>query len=192
MAGPPSGSTPLINIRTMTDYQPFIPPAAVSGNIAVYPGTFDPITYGHLDIIKRSLLIFDRIVVGIAENLSKSALFPLEERLQMIRDCFPEDEERIVVDQIKGLVVDYAYTHGAKAIVRGLRAVSDFDYELQLALMNRKIEREVETVFLMTGLRWIFISSSIIKDAARHGGDVSGLVPDHVCERLREKFLLGR
>ncbi len=175
----------------MTDhYQPFTPPSEISGNIAVYPGTFDPITSGHLDIINRSLLIFDRVIVGVAENSSKSTLFSLEERLEMIRDCFPADEERIVVDQVKGLVVDYAYINGARAIIRGLRAVSDFDYEFQLALMNRKIEREVETVFLMTGFRWIFISSSIIKDAARHGGDISGLVPDHVCNRLREKFLV--
>ena len=101
-------------------------------------------------------------------------------------------QKRVKVVQVRGLVVDYAYMNGAKAIVRGLRAVSDFDYEFQLALMNRKIERDVETVFLMTGFRWIFISSSIIKDAARHGGDVNGLVPDHVCNRLREKFLLEK
>lgn len=107
----------------------------------------------------------------------------------MIRECFPASDERLEFDTIDGLLVDYAYTKGAKAIIRGLRAVSDFDYEFQLALMNRRIEREVETVFLMTGFRWIFISSSIIKDAARHGGDVSGLVPDHVCEKLREKYL---
>lgn len=176
----------------MSDYQPFTPPEEITGKIAVYPGTFDPITSGHLDIINRSLLIFDRVIVAVAENSSKSTLFSLDERLQMIRDCFPAEEERIVVDKVNGLVVDYAYVNGARAIIRGLRAVSDFDYEFQLALMNRKIEREVETVFLMTGFRWIFISSSIIKDAARHGGDVSGLVPDHVCLRLREKFLLGK
>ena len=110
----------------------------------------------------------------------------------MIRDCFPESTSaRIEVDTVDGLLVDYAYRKGAKAIIRGLRAVSDFDYEFQLALMNRRIERDVETVFLMTGFRWIYISSTIIKEAARHGGDVSGLVPDHVCEMLREKFLKG-
>ena len=108
----------------------------------------------------------------------------------MIRDSFPASEKRIEVDSVSGLLVDYAYTKGAKAIIRGLRAVSDFDYEFQLALMNRRIEREVETVFLMTGFRGIYISSSIIKDAARHGGDVGGLVPDHVCERLRERFMM--
>jgi pantetheine-phosphate adenylyltransferase len=172
----------------VSDYQPFVAPQ-VSESIAVYPGTFDPITMGHLDIIQRALHLFDRVVVAVAQNVAKKTLFPLDQRLQMIRDCFPADEKRIEVTAVKGLLVDYAYTKGAKAIVRGLRAVSDFDYEFQLALMNRRIEREVETVFLMTGFRWIYISSSIIKEAARHGGDVSGLVPDHVCEKLRQCFL---
>ncbi len=172
-----------------TSYQPFIADT-VTDKIAVYPGTFDPITRGHLDIINRSLEIFDRVIVAIAHNSSKKALFSLDERLQMIRACFPgEKSKRVEVDAVDGLLVDYAYRRGAKAIVRGLRAVSDFDYEFQLALMNRRIEREVETVFLMPGFRWIYISSSIIKDAARHGGDISGLVPDHVCEQLRRKFM---
>ncbi|MBI5559603.1 MAG: pantetheine-phosphate adenylyltransferase [Deltaproteobacteria bacterium] len=173
----------------MSDYQPFVAPA-VTETIAVYPGTFDPVTMGHLDIIQRALHLFDRVVVAVAENVAKKTLFPLDERLQMIRECFPPEEKRVEVAAVKGLLVDYAYTKGAKAIVRGLRAVSDFDYEFQLALMNRRIEREVETVFLMTGFRWIYISSSIIKEAARHGGDVSGLVPDHVCEKLRQCFLV--
>jgi pantetheine-phosphate adenylyltransferase len=172
----------------MSDYEPFVA-AETDETIAVYPGTFDPITMGHLDIINRGLHLFDKIIVAVAENSSKKPLFGIEERLMMIRASFPDSEKRITVDTVEGLLVDYAYTRGAKAIIRGLRAVSDFDYEFQLALMNRRIEREVETVFLMTGFRWIFISSSIIKDAARHGGDVSGLVPDHVCEKLREKFL---
>ncbi len=172
----------------MSDYEPFVAPD-VKETIAVYPGTFDPVTMGHLDIIQRALHLFDKVVVAIAVNASKKPLFSLEERIQMIRDCFPENEKQIEVEAVKGLLVDYAYTKGAKAIVRGLRAVSDFDYEFQLALMNRRIEREVETVFLMTGFRWIYISSSIIKEAARHGGDVSGLVPDHVCEKLRQCFM---
>ena len=133
--------------------------------------------------------IFDKVIVAVARHPQKNPLFPLEERLAMIRDCFPVTEKRIEVEAVSGLLVDYAYTKGAKIIIRGLRAVSDFEYEFQLALMNRRLEREVETVFLMTGFRWIYISSSIIKDAAQHGGDVSGLVPDHVCERLREHFL---
>lgn len=172
----------------MTTYEPFVAPKT-SESIAVYPGTFDPITMGHLDIIHRALNLFDKVVIAIARNPGKAPLFTIDERMQMIRDCFPADETRVEVDDVTGLLVDYAYTKGARAIIRGLRAVSDFDYEFQLALMNRRIEREVETVFLMTGFRWIFISSSIIKEAAQYGGDVSGLVPDHVCERLRERFL---
>ncbi|MEN8134180.1 MAG: pantetheine-phosphate adenylyltransferase [Thermodesulfobacteriota bacterium] len=172
----------------MSDYEPFVA-EKTDKSIAVYPGTFDPITMGHLDIIERGLHLFDKVIVAIAANSSKEPLFSIDERLKMIRDSFPGSEDRIEVDTVEGLLVDFAYTKGAKAIIRGLRAVSDFDYEFQLALMNRRIEREVETVFLMTGFRWIFISSSIIKDAARHGGDVSGLVPDHVCEKLREKYL---
>ncbi len=173
----------------MTDYQPFVQ-EQTGESIAVYPGSFDPITKGHLDIIQRALNLFDKVIVAIAINPAKETLFSQEDRLQMIRDCFPADEKRIEVDAIDGLLVDYAYTKGARAIVRGLRALSDFDFEFQLALMNRKIEREVETIFLMTGMRWIYISSSIIKDVARHGGDVSGLVPDHVCENLRQRFLV--
>lgn len=172
----------------MTDYEPFVS-ENTSESIAVYPGTFDPITNGHLDIVHRGLHLFDRIIIAVASNPAKQPLFPLEERRKMIEECFPGEENRVTVEDVSGLLVDFAYKRGAKAIIRGLRAVSDFDYEFQLALMNRRIEREVETVFLMTGFRWIFISSSIIKDAARHGGDVSGLVPDHVCERLRARYL---
>lgn len=164
-------------------------PVKTKKSIAVYPGTFDPITMGHLDIINRALTLFDQVIIAVGENISKKPLFSLQERLQMIRDCFPNHDARIRVEGVSGLLVDFAYVNGAKAIVRGLRAVSDFDYEFQLALMNRRIEREVETVFLMTGFRWIYISSSIIKDAARNGGDVSGLVPDHVCEKLRNVFM---
>lgn len=157
--------------------------------IAVYPGTFDPITMGHLDIIRRGLNLFDRVIIAVARHPQKTPVFSLEERLQMIRECFPAGEKRIEVEAVAGLLVDFAHARGARVIIRGLRAVSDFDYEFQLALMNRRLEREVETVFLMTGFRWIYISSSIIKDAAQHGGDVSGLVPDHVLARLRKRFL---
>lgn len=174
----------------MSEYEPFVA-AKTNKRIAVYPGTFDPITGGHLDIINRALTLFDHLIIAVAINADKQPVFSLEERKEMIRKCFPKDEKRITVDSVSGLLVDYAYKNGATAIIRGLRAVSDFDYEFQLALMNRRIERDVETVFLMTGFRWIYISSSIIKDAARHGGDVSGLVPDHVCERLRERFMMS-
>ena len=156
--------------------------------IAVYPGTFDPITNGHVDIIKRALRMYDKIIIVIAINSTKKPLFSIEERIKMINKCFGSTQERIEVDTTTGLLVDYAFTNGACAIVRGLRAVSDFDYEFQLALMNRKLQRKVETVFLMTGFRWIYISSSIIKDAARHGGDVSGVVPAHVKKALQKKF----
>jgi len=173
----------------MADYEPFLA-EPTTGTVAVYPGTFDPITMGHLDIIKRACRMFDRVIVAVAVNPAKTPVFSLEERLEMIRQCFgPEEEGVVEVDVVQGLLVDFAYRRGAKVIVRGLRAVSDFEFEFQLALMNRRLERDVETVFLMTGFRWIYISSSIIKDAARHGGDISGLVPDHVCERLREKYM---
>jgi pantetheine-phosphate adenylyltransferase len=155
--------------------------------IAVYPGTFDPITNGHVDIIKRSLRMFDQVIVAVAVNASKTPLFSLEERIDLAERCFSANS-RITVDMTDGLIVDYVLRKKACAIVRGLRAVSDFDYEFQLALMNRKLERKVQTVFLMTGFRWIYISSSIIKDAARHGGDISGMVPAHVLAALKRKF----
>jgi pantetheine-phosphate adenylyltransferase len=156
--------------------------------IAIYPGTFDPITNGHVDIIKRALRLFDKVVIAIASNSQKTPLFSIEERIDLVRNCFGPNNLRIEVDTTSGLIVDYAMQRKACAIVRGLRAVSDFDYEFQLALMNRKLERKVETVFLMTGFRWIYISSSIIKDAAKHGGDVGGVVPAHVQAALKLKF----
>jgi len=159
-----------------------------SPTVAIYPGTFDPITNGHVDIIKRALRLFDRVIVAIAINAQKKPLFSLEERIELIQNCFGASNQRIEVDTTSGLIVDYAMEKKACAIVRGLRAVSDFDYEFQLALMNRKLERNVETVFLMTGFRWIYISSSIIKDAAKHGGDVGGVVPAHVQTALKKKF----
>ena len=156
-------------------------------SIAIYPGTFDPITNGHLDLINRGLCLFDKVIVTIAINPGKKPLFSLEERKQMIIDCY-RDEDRVEVDTVSGLLVEYAAQRNARAIIRGLRAVSDFDYEFQLALMNRKLERSVESVFLMPGFRWIFISSSIVKDAASHGGDVSGLVPEHVEKMMIAKY----
>jgi pantetheine-phosphate adenylyltransferase len=158
--------------------------------IAVYPGTFDPITNGHLDIVDRALDLFDKIIIAIAINPSKEPLFTLEERIEMIRQCYPKANSRVEIDPISGLLVEYARKRKAKTIVRGLRAVSDFDYEFQLALMNRRLEREVETIFLMSGFRWIYISSSIIKDAARHGGNIENLVPQHVESQLKKKFKL--
>lgn len=165
------------------------PPAAEprAPRIALYPGTFDPITNGHIDIIERGLTLFDRVIVTIAINVQKVPLFSLEERTAMIRACF-EDSERVAVGYTDGLIVDYALQNNAQTIIRGLRAVSDFDYEFQLALMNRRLERTVETVFFMTGFRWIYISSSNIKNAARCKGKITGLVPEHVERALQDKF----
>jgi pantetheine-phosphate adenylyltransferase len=157
--------------------------------IAVYPGTFDPITNGHCDVVWRGLKLFDEIIVAIAKNGSKDPLFTVEERLEMVRETF-EDVPNIEVDSFDGLLVDYVVHRGAD-ILRGLRAVSDFEYEFQLGLMNRKLNKDVQTVFLMTGLRWIFISSSIIKEAARFGGNMQGMVPDIVHEKLKERFGKG-
>jgi len=167
--------------------QPRKKPTTESPKIAVYPGTFDPITNGHCDIIKRALRLFDKVIIAIAINAQKSPLFTVEERIELAEKCFARNP-RIEVETTSGLIVDYALEKKACAIIRGLRAVSDFDYEFQLALMNRKLERKVETVFLMTGFRWIYISSSIIKDAASHGGDVGGTVPAHVLAALKVKY----
>lgn len=156
--------------------------------IAVYPGTFDPITNGHIDIIKRGLQLFDKIIITIAVNSQKKPLFSLEERTQLIERSFNDMDGRIAVDYTDGLIVDYAMQQKAATIIRGLRAISDFDYEFQLALMNRRLQRKVETVFLMTGFRWIYISSTSIKDAAKCRGNITGLVPEHVEKALQEKF----
>ena len=162
----------------------------VEPSIAVYPGTFDPITMGHVDIIERGLDLFGKVIVAVAVNASKQPLFTLDERMKMIEDTI-KDYSRVVVRSVSGLLVDFAQEQNAKAIIRGIRAVSDFDYEFQLALMNRKLNREVDSVFLMPSFRWIFISSSIIKDAVRNGGDVSDMVPFNVNEMLMEKFSIS-
>ncbi|MBM9510878.1 pantetheine-phosphate adenylyltransferase [Desulfogranum marinum] len=159
-----------------------------SSTVAVYPGTFDPITNGHIDIIKRGLQLFDKIIITIAVNSQKQPLFSLEERTLLIEQSFKDMDGRIAVDYTDGLIVDYAMQQNAATIIRGLRAISDFDYEFQLALMNRRLQRKVETVFLMTGFRWIYISSTSIKDAAKCQGNITGLVPEHVEKALKEKF----
>lgn len=159
----------------------------VKQSIAVYPGTFDPITMGHVDIIERALDLFDKVIVAVAVNASKTPLFTLDERIKMIENTV-KDYSRVEVKSVSGLLVNFAHEQNAKAIVRGIRAVSDFDYEFQLALMNRKLNRKVDSVFLMPSFRWIFISSSIIKDAVRNGGDVSDMVPFNVYEMLIRKF----
>lgn len=155
--------------------------------IAVYPGSFDPVTNGHLDILKRGLSLFDRIIVAILHNPSKKSLFTVEERMALLHTCLKKFD-RVEVDTFSGLLVDYAEKRGAQAVLRGMRAVSDFEYEFQLALMNRKLNRNVQTVFLMTGLRWIFTSSSIIKEAAQFGGDIEDMVPPAVLRELNKKL----
>lgn len=155
--------------------------------IAIYPGSFDPVTNGHLDIIERGLKIFDRIIITILENPAKQLLFSVEERKELLEQTlgnFPNTE----IDSYDGLLVDYAKKRGAHAILRGMRAVSDFEYEFQMALMNRRLNREIQTVFLMTGLRWIFTSSSIIKEAAKFGGDIESMVPPPVQKKLEQHF----
>lgn len=155
--------------------------------IAIYPGSFDPVTNGHIDIARRGTSLFDEIVVAILHNPNKTALFSLEERMAMLQETM-KDIEGVSFDTFGGLLVDYAHKRGAQAILRGMRAVSDFEYEFQLALMNRKLDRDIQTIFLMTGLRWIFTSSSIIKEAAQFGGDVADMVPPIVNQKLIEKF----
>ena len=156
-------------------------------SIAIYPGTFDPLTNGHLSILNRSLKIFDKLIIAILINPKKTPLFSLEERIDMIKKVLG-DKENIEVDSFNGLLVDYAVRKGANVIVRGLRALSDFEFEFQLALMNRKLNRDVQSVFLMTDYKWFYTSSTIIKEAASLNGNISGLVPPIVCQKLKEKY----
>jgi pantetheine-phosphate adenylyltransferase len=155
--------------------------------IAIYPGSFDPVTNGHLDILERGLKLFDKIIVAILTNPGKKFLFPLEERREML-EVSMKRFSNVEIDTFDGLTVDYASQRNAQGILRGLRALSDFEYEFQMALMNRRLNREVQTVFLMTGLRWIYTSSSIIKQAAQFGGSIRGMVPPLVEKKIREKY----
>jgi len=155
--------------------------------IAIYPGSFDPVTNGHLDIVERGLFLFDKIIVAILLNPAKASFFSVEERMEMLQSSM-KGFANVEFDTFDGLLVDYARQRKAHAILRGMRAVSDFEYEFQLALMNRRLQRDIQTVFLMTGLRWIFTSSSIIKEAAQFGGDIEDMVPPVVNERLKQKY----
>jgi pantetheine-phosphate adenylyltransferase len=153
--------------------------------VAVYPGSFDPITNGHVDIIRRSLQVFDRVIVGIAFNPNKdSAWFTPEERAEMIQQTFAAEGDRVVADSFSGLLVDWAVRSGANVIVRGLRAVADFEYEFQMTMMNRHLQPRVETFFMMTGESHFYTSSRLVKEVASLGGNVAGLVPDQVLPRL--------
>ena len=151
--------------------------------IAVYPGSFDPLTNGHVDIILRGAKLFDRIIVAVLTNAEKTPLFSVDERLAIIRETF-SDSPNVEADQFSGLLIDYARDKHASVIVRGLRAVSDFEYEMQMALMNRHLQPAVETVFMMPAEQYTYVSSRLIKEVVALGGDVTGLVPDGVQARL--------
>ena len=156
-------------------------------NLAVYPGSFDPVTNGHIDLIKRSAALFDRVVVAVGVSAVKSPLFSVEERVKMLEEV-AEDIDRVSVATFSGLLVDFAEGIQASVIVRGIRAVSDYEYELQMALMNRKLSSKVETVFMMPAEQYSFLSSRLIKEISLFGGSVKGLVPAKVEARLTERY----
>jgi pantetheine-phosphate adenylyltransferase len=160
--------------------------APATPRVAVFPGSFDPLTSGHVDIIERGCAIFDRVIVAVLINADKTPLFTVDERVAMIREVC-ENQPGVAVDTFDGLLVDYARRQHATALIRGLRAVSDFEYEFQMALMNRRLNHDLETVFLMPAEQYTYTSSRLIKEVFRLGGKVSGLVPPVVEQRLRQK-----
>ena len=155
--------------------------------IAVYPGSFDPITYGHIDIIRRVLKIFDKVIVAVAHNYDKRSLFSPQEKVEMIEEAL-KDYPNVVVESFEGLLMEYMRRTGAKVVLRGLRATSDFDYEYHMASMNRSLNKEIDTLFMVTGKDYFFISSRTIREVAGLGGSVEGLVPENVARKLKEKF----
>lgn len=155
--------------------------------IAIYPGTFDPPTNGHLDLIHRGAKIFDELVVAILHNAEKVPLFTMEERLEMLREC-TQAEKNVRIDTFEGLLADYAVAQGAQAVLRGIRAVSDYEYELQMAMMNRKLDPRLETIFMIPAEAYSYVSSRLVREIAQFGGSVTGLVPEMVEARLRKKF----
>ena len=154
---------------------------------AIYPGSFDPVTNGHLDVLKRGLKLFDKIIIAVGEHPSKKTLFSVEERIIMLK-AVAKGMKNVEVDHFSGLLIEYARKKGAAAILRGLRAVSDFDYEFQAALMNRKLNSNIETVFIMTRGMYSYLSATVVKEVASLGGNLNGMVPKMVEKRLREKF----
>lgn len=155
--------------------------------VAIYPGTFDPVTNGHIDIIKRSARLFDQVIIAVARDNYKNTLFTLDERVDLMRSVI-KDMDNVQLELFKGLLIDYSESKGAVTIIRGLRAVSDFDYEFQMALMNKKLNGRVETMFLMTDQKYSFLSSSIVKQVSELGGCVKGLVPEEVEQALTAKY----
>lgn len=158
--------------------------------IALYPGTFDPITKGHMDVITRALRIFDKLVIGIASNPSKKPMFTFEERIDLVKKIIEEeyDADRVEIIGFECLTVELARKVGATSLIRGLRAVTDFEYELQIALTNRNLARDIESVFLMPSVEYIYLNSTIVKEVAKHGGEISEFVHEAVEKKLREKF----
>lgn len=154
---------------------------------AIYPGSFDPLTNGHLSLIQRGLKMFDKLVVAIAVNPKKTPLFSVEERKELIRGAV-NDDPRVDVDDFQGLLVDYAKRRNVHVVLRGLRAVSDFEFEFQLANMNRRLSNDLETVFMMTGEDYFYISSNLVREVASFGGNVEGIVPPNVLVKLKEKY----
>jgi pantetheine-phosphate adenylyltransferase len=159
------------------------------GKVAIYPGTFDPITNGHVDLIKRSLTLFDKVIVSVAPSPKKKPLFSARERVKMIREATAGLGGRVEVEIFEGLLAEHVKRKGANVVVRGLRAVSDFEFELQMALMNRRLSDEVETVFMMPSEEYSYTSSTVIKEVAALGGDVSGLVPDCIIPYLQKHLV---
>jgi len=155
--------------------------------VAVYPGTFDPLTYGHMDIIERAAALVDKLIVGIYENSTKQPLFPLEQRVRLVEEAIT-GLSNVHVKAFKGLTVDFIHQVGGRVMIRGLRANSDFEREFEMALMNRKLAPDIELLCLMTSSQYQFLSSSLIKEVAKLGGCLEGMVPDHVAVALREKF----
>ncbi len=177
----------MIKIRFMSN--------SIKYKIGVYPGSFDPVTYGHLDILKRSLNIFDRVIIAVACNKKKPYLFPQPKRIELINGTIKDDRDidscRVEVVGLKGLLVKYVESINAKVIIRGLRAVSDFEYELQLATTNRTLNSDIETIFMMTAEKYSFLSSTIVKEISRLGGDVSSMVPPAIAEELSKIYAKG-
>jgi|TARA_B100001971_G_scaffold168273_1_gene159586 pantetheine-phosphate adenylyltransferase len=155
--------------------------------IAVYPGSFDPVTNGHIDVIERALKIFDKVIVTIGDNPGKEPTFTTEERMEMLKES-TKDLKNIEIDSFQGLLLDYVKSKNSKIIIRGLRAVSDFESEFQRALLNRVVDDEIETIFIMTKEHYVYLNSSIVKEMAMFGGKINGLVPEIVEKKLKEKF----
>lgn len=155
--------------------------------LAIYPGSFDPVTLGHIDVVKRSLSVFDEVIVLIAESSQKKSLFSVGERRDLLQEAFKK-EKCVVIDYWNGLLVDYASQKKAHAIIRGLRAVSDFEYEFQMAAMNKRLNPKIDTFFMMTSEDYYFVSSHLVREVAKLGGALKSIVPPHVEKRLKEKF----